>query len=298
MRLLLSVDDLTTGEVAAVLARAEELRSGDRRPRGTDPLLIGLLFASASLRTRVGFHAAVASLGGQAVDVGELRWSPEMSAAESFEDTLRTVSGITDLVVARTPFAQTRELLEPNLVGPLINAGDASEHPTQALIDLFGIELERGPIGDLDIGICGDLGMRAVQSLVRLLERFPPRSLALMAPEGRDALSFDLPPELSARCDRRSIADFSDVDVVYLAGLPAQGKAVDLDNDARRAFALTPERCAALRQEAVVVSPLPVIDEIDDSCRSDPRVRLWAPSDASVAVRAAVLELALGRLEG
>ena len=72
----------------------------------------------------------------------ELRHSP-VSKAERFEDTLRTLSGYSDIVVARPARPLDRGLLEEYVVGGFINGGDTGpngEHPTQALIDMFAIK--------------------------------------------------------------------------------------------------------------------------------------------------------------
>ena len=66
-------DDLTRDEAVAVLDRAAALKEERRRGTLHDGLLrgrtVGLLFAKPSTRTRVGFEADVAQLGGQAMDL-------------------------------------------------------------------------------------------------------------------------------------------------------------------------------------------------------------------------------------
>ena len=59
-----------------------------------------------------------------------------------------------------------------------------------------------------------------------------------------------------------------------------------LDDDARARFALTTSSAPTLGAEAVVLSPMPVIDEINEELRwTDPRVRVDDQSDFGVVVR-------------
>ena len=101
---------------------------------------------------------------------------------ESWQDTLRTVAGYTDILIARIGHPLSRAELTDWLMRPLLNGGDFgpnAEHPSQALIDLFAME-RLGAVTELRIAVCGDLRMRVVRSLLRLLARTPPRRLVLI----------------------------------------------------------------------------------------------------------------------
>ncbi len=291
MRHLLTIDDLTDQDVEVILGRARahlyEGRGGSQRREA----ILGLLFLTSSLRTRLGFAAAAHRVGMNVVDVSETRWGSGMSAPESFQDTLRTVAGMTDGVVVRSDFQLERARIAGAAVAPIINGGDRDgEHPTQALIDLLAIEEEVGNIGDLNLAICGDLTMRATRSLLALLNRRPPQSLTLIAPASRSDHGVDLSHELTSRLQVREHLDLADIDVVSMCGLPPGDGDRKLDDDERAPYVLTVRRLSTLRQGGVVLSPMPVIDEIDHKARVDPRIRMFAQSDRSVALRMAVLE--------
>jgi aspartate carbamoyltransferase catalytic subunit len=287
---LLRVSDLTDDEVDRVLARASELADGARpAPRG---LVLGSLFLTPSMRTRVGFQVAAHRLGGSAVSVDELRVDAAMSAAESFDDALRVLAGMVDVVVTRTPFTMSPKLL--SLVGcPVINGGDDVEHPTQGLIDLAAIERFRGDVRALHIGLCGDLRMRAAASLLQLLARRPPASVTLIYPDGREPRL----PEGLAGATRSELAAGKDLDVLVMIGLAPGSGPYRLDEAQRRPYMLDPAGMSALPAGAVVLSPMPVIDEIADAAKADPRVRMYEQSDHAVHVRTAILEFVLGWLE-
>lgn len=282
---LLSIDDLSDEAVARVLERAGAFEKGEPSSEPFGPI-VGLVFLDTSLRTRVGFSVAASRLGGRAVEVADRR-SSVTSMPESVEDTIRTVSGMVDIVVARIGRSLDRAWVTANTVGPLINGGDigpCAEHPSQALVDQYAIEHECGPVSELTIAICGDLRMRSVRSLLRLLARRPPRAVVLISAPGIDEV--DIPPPLATLVDRRALSDIEDIDVLYVAGIPHQALAENLRHELTvdsAVFARLPER-------AIVLSPLPVLDEIESSARDDQRVRAFSQSDRGVFVRMAVLE--------
>lgn len=287
--LLHSIADLGSSDVDALLAAASRFEGAS--PAGERPSFsAGLLFLAPSLRSRVGFAAAAVRLGGSPIEVRELRQTPGMSEAESFDDTLRALSGMVDVTVVRTPFELDRDRIQGALASPCVNAGDDGHHPTQALIDLYAVNRLRGPHRELRIGVCGDLGSRSACSLLELLDLQPPAALSLIAPDGCDAPPVPIGAELQGRLTRRSPGDLADLDVLYMAGMPP-GQAPDLVTaDVRAAFALTEGSLRTLPADAVVLSPMPVIDEISPAARQDPRVRFFEQSDLGAFVRMAVLE--------
>jgi len=282
---LLSVEDIDQATVERVLARAECWQSDSAKGANTKRI-VGLLFLESSLRTRAGFAAAAARLGWQSIEVGAPRWG-STAMPESWEDTLRTFAGFVDMVVTRPGRPLERETVSRLVTKPLVNGGDtgqSAEHPSQALIDLFALRAI-GPVHDLAIGICGDLRMRTVRSLLRLLARTPPHRLALIS---NPALVDDtpLPAALAEVVQHRSLAELDDLDALYVAGMPHEC----LPEAERAQLRITPAALAALPSDAVVLSPLPVLDEIDADARLDPRVRMFEQSDAGIAVRMALLE--------
>ena len=68
---------------------------------------------------------------------------------------------------------------------PIINAGDGGhQHPTQTLTDLLTIRSLKGRLGNLTIGLCGDLKFgRTVHSLIQALVRYDNLNFVLISPE-------------------------------------------------------------------------------------------------------------------
>jgi aspartate carbamoyltransferase catalytic subunit len=285
-RAVLSVTDLSSGEVDEVLARARQLGAGAAPGVGAGAV-VGLVFLDASLRTRSGFAAAAARAGVGCVDVIERRSSPT-SMVESLADTLQTVAGYVDAIVVRPGEALDRSLVERLDCGAVLNGGDVgprAEHPSQALIDLHAMQSMAGDIGGLRVAIWGDLRMRSVRSLLGLLSDRPPASLTLVShraladpaglPRGLGALAAPCEPEA-----------LRDVDVLYVAGMPHECLPL---NDRERLI-VTQRVLDRLPNDAVVLSPMPVIDEIDPAVRADGRIRLFEQNRLAQWVRIALLE--------
>lgn len=292
-RLLLTLDDLDDDDVREILERA---RAFSKRPptRARRRFSAGLLFLQPSLRTRVGFTEAAIRLGGAPIDITDRRDGAGMSAAEDFADTLRVLSGMVDIVVCRTPFALDREQVERVARAPVINGGDASNaHPTQALIDMFALEARSPGVSELTIGICGDLSSRSARSLLTLLGRFPPANLRLIAPPGRDEHGVQLSPALERVTHRLTTPDFIGLDALYLCGLPAGAGADHIDDATRALYAFQGGDHQGLPQHAMVLCPLPCIDEATEAGKADPRFVAFAQSDDGILVRAAVLQYML-----
>ena len=290
---LLAVEDLRDEDVSQILRRAREHQLNRCRLGGSrqvDVPVVGLAFFQTSLRTRVGFASACARLGWSSVCVTEQRQSAT-SMAESIEDSLRVLAGQSDVVVTRLP-APISVAAAAVSSSPLINAGDGGltcQHPTQALIDLFTIEAECGPLEDLRVLVCGDLRGRSARSLFSVLTRFPPASLAFISTPALYDSSAAMELWLSRASEWSTDRDLSAFNVVYVTGIPHQA----IPEDVRDTLRITMPVMSRLRDDAVVLSPMPVIDEIDAEARLDRRMRFYRQSDNGLPVRMAILEWAI-----
>jgi len=285
---LLEVADLDSGRIDALLERATGLsQGGSSSVRPT----VGLLFEAPSLRTRVGYDIATARLGGHPVWIPETRTAPVMDGRESFADTLRVLSGMVDVVVVRTEVPLSRIEVEEQALCPVINGGDANlGHPTQALIDLFSMRSLGINLESMNLIVCGDATMRSVVSLVQILEHCPPRSLTVVTPPSRRLPDGVLGPNLQPRTRYTHSLEGVSGHVIYQAGLPAFGPE-PVPAEVRSHYTLSPDLVDAVGASAVL-SPLPLVDEITDCVRQDPRFLAFEHSDRSLWIRMAVLEQA------
>jgi aspartate carbamoyltransferase catalytic subunit len=290
-RRILRIDDLTDHDIDLVLARAGRYTDGKRPVRSS--AIVGLAFFETSLRTRVGFSAAAHRIGADVIEVSERRAS-EISMPESLSDTVRTISGYVDALVVRVdrPSAELAAVARPDV--SWFNAGDRgdkAEHPSQALLDLFAIERMLGPISGQRIALCGDLRSRAARSLLALLARRRPEAVALVTDPSL-LPGFQLPAtleEITSTCEPGNLGDAT---VVYAVGIPHGGATEAV----RSRLRVDQHLLEHLSKSCIVLSPMPIIDEIATPARRDPRMRYFEQSDLAIGVRMALLELLLGRL--
>jgi ornithine carbamoyltransferase len=163
-RNLLSVDDLTAGELASLLDLSAKVKAtpSDYQER-LHRMAVALVFEKPSTRTRVSFEVAVASLGGHplALSSSEL----QLGRGETIEDTGRVLSRYVDAIVLRT-FGQERlEGLARTATVPVINALSDFEHPCQCLADLLTIKEKRGHLAGVTLTYVGD-GNNVAHSLL------------------------------------------------------------------------------------------------------------------------------------
>jgi aspartate carbamoyltransferase catalytic subunit len=173
-RNLVTIDDLSNGEIEALFSLADEMANS---PNGQAGLCQGKIMASLffepSTRTRLSFEAGMLRLGGRvitAVDIG----ASSLAKGESIADMAKVVGSYADIIVIRHPWEGAARVVADYAGIPVINAGDGShEHPTQTLCDLYTIRKERQTIKGLRIALWGDLKHgRTVHSLIYALARF------------------------------------------------------------------------------------------------------------------------------
>ncbi len=135
---LLSVEHLSVGDVAEILAATAELEamSHEERARVLEGRTLALLFYESSTRTRTSFELAAKSLGATTTLVSDK--SSSIEKGESLKDTGLTLRALgAEAIVLRHPASGAPELLARVTGLPVLNAGDGMhQHPTQALLDL------------------------------------------------------------------------------------------------------------------------------------------------------------------
>ncbi len=156
-RSLLDVDDLTSGELVAVLDRAVGFRES-LPPRD---LLAGVpvlnLFFEASTRTATSFTLAEQRVGADVISFAP--GASSLGKGETIADTALTLRGIgVRVIVVRHPESGFARRLADAFDGHVINAGDGTHaHPTQALLDLMTLRQEFGRFAGLRVAIVGDI---------------------------------------------------------------------------------------------------------------------------------------------
>jgi len=282
-----------------LFARADSL-AGHRDTRLAGRIM-ATLFYEPSTRTRLSFESAMLRLGGAVVGTEAAREFSSAIKGETLEDTIRMVSAYADVIVLRHDQAGAAARAAAVASVPVVNAGDGpGEHPTQALLDLYTIGSELGTAEGVHIAFCGDLRFgRTVHSLAQLLTLYPGVRMSFVAPEvvqvGADVLARMTAAGIPFRLTDRLDEVIDSVDVVYQTRVQKE-RFTDLADFevARRAIRIDAEVMRALPEQAIVMHPLPRVDEIATEVDADPRAAYFRQARNGVVIRMALLDLLLG----
>jgi aspartate carbamoyltransferase catalytic subunit len=262
--------------------------------------IMATLFYEPSTRTRLSFESAMLRLGGSVIGTEAARTFSSAIKGETLEDTVRMVSTYADLIVLRHDEAGSAARAASVAAVPVVNAGDGpGEHPTQALLDLYTIEREIGHVEGVRVAFCGDLRFgRTARSLALLLALYPGVRLTFVAPPviqvGGDILA-----RLEARGVPCTLAEqltdvLEDVDVVYQTRVQKERFTDPLEYEqARTAIRIDGAIMRQLPAAAIVMHPLPRVDEIAPEVDADPRAAYFRQAANGVAIRMAVVEMLL-----
>jgi putrescine carbamoyltransferase len=137
-RHFLELDEFGKDELLHMLELIRFLKEADRQgvtPRLLRGMSLGMLFESASLRTRVSFEVAMMELGGHAVYLkpGEIH----LGVRETIRDTVEVLARMCDGIMARSDSLETMQEIARCSRVPVLNGMTAYSHPTQGLCDIF-----------------------------------------------------------------------------------------------------------------------------------------------------------------
>jgi len=264
--------------------------------------IMAALFYEPSTRTRFSFECAMRRLGGSVITTENAREFSSASKGESLHDTTRIMNGYADIIVMRHNEAGSAEKAAQVSNIPIINAGDgAGQHPTQALLDLFTIQDCFQGIEGLNIAMVGDLKYgRTVRSLSYLLTKFDNVKLYFVAPT-----VCQMENDIKAYLDKYQVPWFEEtdfekvlpeVDCVYMTRIQKERFNVYEDYvEAAGKYILGPENVRLMKENAIIMHPLPRVDEIPPAVDDDPRAQYFEQAQNGLYIRMALLYLLLHR---
>ncbi|XP_075476744.1 aspartate carbamoyltransferase 1, chloroplastic [Primulina tabacum] len=285
-------------EVALEMEKIEKNTSGGRILKG---YLMATLFYEPSTRTRLSFESAMKRLGGEVLTTENAREFSSAAKGETLEDTVRTVEGYSDIVVMRHFESGAARRAAATASIPIINAGDGpGQHPTQALLDVYTIQREIGKIDGIKVGLVGDLAYgRTVRSLAYLLAKYKDVKLYLVSPEVVK-MKDDIKDYLTSKgVEWEESADLMEVaskcDVVYQTRIQRErfGERIDIYEEARGKYIVDQNILNVMQKHAVVMHPLPRLDEITVDVDVDPRAAYFRQAKNGLYIRMALLKLLL-----
>jgi len=263
-----------------------------------DGKIMASLFYEPSTRTRFSFESAMRRLGGSVITTENAREFSSAAKGESLSDSTRIMNGYADVIVMRHNEAGSAARAADISNIPIINAGDgAGQHPTQALLDMYTIVDAFPGVYDLKIAMVGDLRYgRTVRSLSYLLTKYEKVEIIFVSPP-----VCKMEGDIKAYLDKYSISwreetDLAkvapEVDCIYMTRIQKERfhSAEDYQTAASK-YILSQELVQTMKSSAIIMHPLPRVDEIPAEVDEDPRARYFEQAQNGLYIRMALLYL-------
>jgi len=299
---IISIGDFSREEITYILNNSKTMEPV--ASKGSDILkgkILATLFFEPSTRTRLSFETAMLKLGGSVIGFAEAEIA-SVKKGENLADTVRTVENYADVIALRHPLDGAAKLAAELSKVPIINGGSgAEEHPTQALIDLYTMQKEKGKIDGLKIALVGDLRYgRTVHSLAYALSLYN-IDLYLISPESlrmRREVLRAIQNKISVTEDSNLEKVIPQIDVLYVTRIqkerfpdPAEYAKV------KGVYKINLETLSPAKKDMIILHPLPRVDEIAAEVDKTAQARYFQQVWNGVVVRMALLALVLGAVK-
>jgi ornithine carbamoyltransferase len=295
---LLSIDDLTPGELGTLLDLSSKAKAqpGDYAGRLAGRS-VALIFEKPSTRTRVSFEVAVAETGGFPVAVSSAEL--QLGTGETIEDTGRVLSRYVQAIVLRTFEQERLELLAAAATVPVVNALSDFEHPCQCLADLMTVREVKGELAGRTITYLGD-GNNVTHSLL-LGGAKAGMHVRVGTPPGFEPIpqvvqrAADIAMETggSVSVTHDPIEASRDADVLYTDVWASMGQEAEADERALvfPAYALDAEKVGVARPDVAVMHCLPAHrgQEITDEVIDGPHSVVWDQAENRLHTQKALM---------
>ncbi len=300
VRHFVTVPDLSKAELEGVLARAAEWK---RNPHGEALAgkTVALIFGKPSTRTRVSFSVGVYQLGGMPLYLSEQEL--QIRKSESIEDTARVLSRYVDGIVIRTFAQKDVEDLARNASVPVINALTDSDHPCQALTDIFTFRERFADSGGRKIVYLGD-GNNVAASLAEAAA-LAGIDVCLSSPEGCDLPAAKMAAVtalaeaqgIKVWIERDPAAAVADASALYTDVWISMGQQQDEAKIAAlRPYQVNAALLAKARPDAIVLHCLPAHrgEEITDEVMDGPQSAVFDQAENRLHVQKALMAFLIG----
>lgn len=258
--------------------------------------LLANVFYEPSTRTRFSFDAAMQKLGGRIIDTESAGHFSSVTKGETLADTIKIISGYADVIVLRHNVTGSAKIAAESSEVPVINAGDGiGEHPTQALLDIYTIKKELGKIDGISIAMIGDLKHgRTIHSLLHLIALYQSIKVYLISPD-----ELKLPGEYKEYLKEKGIYFeehpnldnlWNKIDVFYVTRVQKERfQSLEDYERVKGSYVINRESLSKMKEAAVIMHPLPRVDEIAVEVDSDKRAAYFRQAKNGMYVRMALL---------
>lgn len=300
MKHILSARQFSKKELADLFKKADEMCSAMSSAAKRNKLahkyngyMSATLFYEPSTRTRLSFESASQRLGLGILSTENAKEFSSAIKGESIEDTMRVINSYADIIIMRHHETGAADRAAAVSRVPIINAGDGSgEHPTQGLLDLYTILKEKGRLDNLNVVIGGDLANgRTARSLAQMLSLYASNTIRFVStPELK--IGEDIKKMLKTKQVKFEETDNMDqalknADVVYWTRLQKERLA---NHMVESSYAINKESLKTIPAKAIIMHPLPRVDEIASDVDSDPRAAYFRQAENGLYIRMALID--------
>jgi aspartate carbamoyltransferase len=300
---VLHVKDLKLEHIILILetaARFENVMNSGGRLANLTGKVLATLFYEPSTQTRLTFETAMLRLGGHVISLTNGAISSSAVKGEGLFDTGRMIDGFADIAVIRHMEEGSARELANGAGVPVINAGDgAGQHPTQALMDVFTIQKEKGRLNNLTVTLAGDLkNGRTVHSLSWLLGKYGPRFYFVSPEELRmpDQITAELRAEGIEVIETPDLVEAAEKsDVLYMTRIQKERFEREQDYERHKgAYVLHPDFLQKSKKGITIMHPLPRLEEISREMDAYEGSAYFRQAANGVPIRMAVIALVTG----
>ena len=296
---IISIRDLSKDDLEKIYSKTNEIMEmkAEQRQEIARGKTLGYLFFEPSTRTTLSFQSAMALIGGTSFGIADAT-SSSIKKGESLADTVKIMSGYADVIVLRHSLDGASKFAAEISTKPVINAGSGTtEHPTQAILDLYTIKKELGKIDGKNIGIVGDLKYgRTVYSLLNGLSNYDV-NVHLISPESlkiRTDFTYNLKGNLSYTESEDLDEYIEDLDVLYVTRIQKERFPDEEEYlKVKGSYIIGQDVVNKMKKDAILLHPLPRLDEISTDVDFTKQARYFQQAEYGKFTRAAILSLLL-----
>ena len=300
MKNLISMRDLSKKEILHLMNIASKIEEEKIVP-DMQRKLAALLFFEPSTRTMFSFDTAMKRMNGDTIIMSGTGQT-SVKKGESFADTLQTIAQYSDIIIMRSSIEGSARFASEVVDIPVVNAGDgANQHPTQALLDLYSIIKTQGTLGNLSIGLAGDLRFgRTVHSLAQAMALFNVKfkfispSFLKMPQYIKDDLKLQ---GVEFEEYENMEGNIDDLDVLYVTRVQKERFADPEDYEkVKGSYILEKSMLSKVKDNFKVMHPLPRVDEIHTDVDNTEFAYYFPQAKNGVYTRQAIISILLGEV--
>ena len=297
MKNLIGIEDFSVEEINKLIEVSKDIiKNKEKYLEKCKGKILATLFFEPSTRTRLSFESAMLSLGGSVLGFSSAD-SSSTQKGETLADTIRVVSGYSDIIAMRHPKEGAPIVAANNSNVPIINAGDGGHnHPTQTLLDLLTINIEKGRLDNFTVGLCGDLKFgRTVHSLIIALSRYKNIKFVLISPDELkipEYLKQDILDKKNIEyIETKSLEDNIDkLDILYMTRVQKE-RFLNEEEYVRLkdVYILDKQKLEKAKKELCIMHPLPRVNEISTEIDNDTRACYFRQAEYGKYMRMAII---------